>query len=140
MLQLLVILFSLFIFPQNSASLDLRIENAKNDQGLIRVLVFDESQAEGFPDKADKAIRMANLVIKNKVAIVNFDNLPPGKYAIAAFHDSTKSGKIRTNLVGFPIDRYGFSSNATGLMGPPSFEKASFILTTGKNSITISLR
>lgn len=138
MLQLIFLLISLFSFQSNQASLELRIENAKNDQGLVRVLVFN--QADGFPDKADKAIRMANLPIKNKVAKVTFDDLPPGNYAIAVFHDSSKSGKIRTNLVGFPLDRYGFSNNATGIMGPPSFEKAAFPITTGKNSITISMR
>lgn len=138
MFQTLFLLISLFTFQSNTASLELRIENAKNDQGLVRVLVFNE--AAGFPDKPDKAIRMANLSIKNKVAMITFDDLAPGNYAIAVFHDSTKSGKIRTNLVGFPLDRYGFSNNATGIMGPPSFEKAAFPITTGKNSITISMR
>lgn len=138
MFQLIFLLISLFSFQSNQASLELRIENAKNDQGLVRVLVFN--QAEGFPDKADKAVRMANLSIKNKIAVITFDDLPPGNYAIAVFHDSSKSGKIRTNLVGFPLDRYGFSNNATGIMGPPSFEKAAFPITTGKNSITISMR
>jgi uncharacterized protein (DUF2141 family) len=138
MIQLLFLLCSLFMQQGPSASIELRVENAKNDQGFVRVLLFNQS--EGFPSQADKAIRMANLTIKNKVATVTFEDLNPGNYAIAVFHDSTNTGKIRTNLLGYPTDRYGFSNNAAGLMGPPAFDKAAVKITTGKNLITISMR
>ncbi|UJP64586.1 DUF2141 domain-containing protein [Mongoliitalea daihaiensis] len=138
MFQLIFLFISLFSLQSSKGTLELTVENAKNDQGIIRILVFNQSN--GFPDQADKAIRMANVSVKNKVGTVKIEDLPLGTYAVAVFHDTSNTGKIRTNVLGYPVDRYGFSNNATGLLGPPSFEKAAFQLTTGKNSITISMR
>jgi len=71
---------------------------------------------------------------------ITLDNHPEGTYALSVFHDSQNTGKLRTNAFGVPRDGYGFSNNATGTFGPPSFEKASFKVTAGKNQVDIDLR
>jgi uncharacterized protein (DUF2141 family) len=68
---------------------------------------------------------------KGEVEVV-FENLPAGDYAISILHDVNKDGKMNTNFMGIPKEGYGFSNNVMGTMGPPSFEKAKFKLSSEK--------
>ncbi|MEN2281059.1 DUF2141 domain-containing protein [Algoriphagus sp. SE2] len=104
--------------------IQLTILESLNDEGMIQVLLFDNK--EGFPSNPEKALKSISLPIKNKKAEIILKGIKPGKYAISVFHDDDKDGKIKTNAIGIPIDKYGFSNNPTLLFGPPSFSKASF--------------
>jgi uncharacterized protein (DUF2141 family) len=64
--------------------------------------------------------------------------LPPGTYAIGIFEDAILNNRLDNYLFGVPRGQYGFSNNARGFMGPPSFEDASFSV-EGKTEISISL-
>lgn len=66
--------------------------------------------------------------------------LPAGRYAVAAFEDTSGSGKLRKSLAGIPEDPYGFSQDATGILGPPSFDQAAVDCGNDPVSITIHLR
>ena len=55
--------------------------------------------------------------------------LPPGEYALSVYHDLNENSKLDTGIFGIPTEKYGFSNNAKGYMGPPSFEKSKVILT-----------
>ncbi len=48
--------------------------------------------------------------------------------------------KLDKNFVGWPVEPYGFSRDAKGLIGPPAFEDASFQVDDGANTITINLK
>ena len=63
--------------------------------------------------------------------------LPSGKFAISVFHDINGDEELNTNFVGIPKEPYGFSK-ARGTFGPPSFEKASFVM-PGSPSLVIAL-
>jgi uncharacterized protein (DUF2141 family) len=52
--------------------------------------------------------------------------------------DSNKNEKLDTNFFGIPKEQFGFSNNAKGRFGPPSFESASFELDALKE-ISINL-
>ena len=64
--------------------------------------------------------------------------LPDGIYAIGLYVDSNKNEKLDTNFLGIPTEQFGFSNNAKGRFGPPSFESASFELDAFKE-ISINL-
>jgi uncharacterized protein (DUF2141 family) len=53
-----------------------------------------------------------------------FGGLPVGLYAIKSFADENGNGKLDTNLIGLPVERYGFANDARGRMGPPAFDAA----------------
>jgi uncharacterized protein (DUF2141 family) len=65
-----------------------------------------------------------------RVGSVTFHfDLPPGTYAAAAFHDANDNGKFDKNLLGWPLEGFGFSNNAhVSFFRPPSFAAASFKL------------
>jgi len=127
-----------FYQPQNPTALILNVTNVKNDQGLVRVLLFKGET--GFPDDEVKAFKSASVKIKDGKAVIDFGAIPVGTYAISVFHDSQNTGKLRTNAFGIPRDGYGFSNDAMGTFGPPSFEKAAFKVTASKNNVSIKLR
>lgn len=50
----------------------------------------------------------------------------PGRYVITIYHDANSNGKLDTNILGIPKERYGFSNNPGSRFGPPKFEKCLF--------------
>jgi uncharacterized protein (DUF2141 family) len=48
-------------------------------------------------------------------------------------------GGLRTNAFEIPRDGYVFSNDAMGTFGPPSYAKAAFKVTAGKNNVSIKL-
>lgn len=116
-------LFLLFLMtnPSDNPTLTLSITNIGSREGVVQVLIFD--QATGFPDTPSKAYKILKLPVQQETAMATVA-LPEGKYAISAFLDRDNDGKMRTGAFGIPKDPYGFSNNARGIFGPPSFEKA----------------
>ncbi|PSL01417.1 DUF2141 domain-containing protein [Cecembia rubra] len=136
-LTFILMLFAVKTTQANN-SLTLTVDKVKNEQGFIRVLLFKGET--GFPDSPEKAYKSASIKIVGNKAVVTFENIPEGIYALSVFHDSQNTGKLRTNAFGIPRDGYGFSNDAMGTFGPPSFEKASFKVTASKNHVQINLR
>ena len=66
--------------------------------------------------------------------------LPPGDYAVMAYHDLNSNGRLDTLPVGLPTEPYGFSNNSRGMFGPPSWRAASFRLTDAGARQVIRLR
>jgi uncharacterized protein (DUF2141 family) len=73
---------------------------------------------------ADKALAAQTLPLRDGKAQLVFAGLPAGRYVLKSFADENGNGKLDTNLVGLPIERYGFSNDARGRMGPPTFDAA----------------
>ena len=66
------------------------------------------------------------LRIRKDQARCDFEDIPPGTYAMAVVHDENMNGKLEMNWLGIPSEGYGFSNNAIGLLGAPSFSAAIF--------------
>ena len=122
----------------NQTSLQVSISGASSDAGSIRILVF--SKPSGFPDQVKQAVRSISLPSKNGKASFKLTDLPTGTYAIGVIHDQDNNGKLSTNAVGYPTEKFGFSNNPKVYFGPPSFEKAAFVLGKTAVLVEISLR
>ena len=70
-------------------------------------------------------------------AIYRFE-LPEGTYAIGIFVDANYNNEMDRNFFGVPKEQYGFSNDAKGSFGPPSFEEASFTI-SGDITLEINL-
>lgn len=81
-----------------------------------------------------------SVTIDNNTAIIEFEDLPFGEYAIKAFHDEDANNDLNTNILGIPIEDYGFSNNARGVFGPPSWENAKFELTANSKMVEIVIK
>ncbi len=74
------------------------------------------------------------------VVAVHFPNTLAGTYAVKVFHDVDENGTLDTNWMGIPKEPYGFSNDAMGTFGPPSFQQASFKVGTGRTTIRIRMK
>ena len=54
--------------------------------------------------------------------------IPAGNYAIGIFIDTNANEALDRNFLQIPTEQYGFSNNAKGRFGPPSFADAAFNL------------
>ena len=122
--------------------LNIEIENIEQ-KGTIYLAIYDNSTSFD-QDNQNKNINK-NRWVKSIVEVVNKNNftknveLKKGVYAISLFVDSNDNKIIDKNFLGIPTEQYGFSNNATGFLGSPSFKDASFNLVDDLN-IKISLK
>ena len=115
-----------------------KILNIRNSTGTVACALFESP--EGFPAEFLRfATNIMVIRIRAAQARCDFEDIPPGTYALAVVHDENMNGKLDTNLLGIPREGYGFSNDAKALLGPPSFPAASFVY-DGKNlNLTIGL-
>jgi len=115
------------------ANLSFRVTNLKNSEGKLVIAIFSSKQ-----DFLNKPVAEHSLEIDEDGNVAGvFSALPPGTYAIAAYHDKNDDGKLNTMAL-VPREDYGFSNNARSLFGPPSFKKASFEI--GQEDMEIEFR
>jgi uncharacterized protein (DUF2141 family) len=124
------ILFILFIFitvkpftSKGQHTLTIEISDLRNNNGQLMLAFYDDKEVK---------IKGISQAINGKKCIIVIENLKPGKYAFKYFHDENKNEKLDVNWIGIPKEGYGFSNNAKGSFGPPSFEKT--ILTVKENT------
>lgn len=72
------------------------------------------------------------VAIENGVAKITFETLEKGSYAIAVFHDRNRNGILDKNMLGMPVEKYGFSNNARETFSAPSFQSAAVNLDKSK--------
>lgn len=138
-LFLLVLSFfasSAFLSAQNSAQLSMTISNLEGMSGNIMIALYSSD----IPFLGDQTtLSHLEKVTASKSQIVTI-NVPEGKYAIAIYQDLNKDRELNTNFFGIPKEPYGFSNDAMGMAGPPSFEEAMIEVKAQKQSINIKLR
>lgn len=98
-------------------TLTIEIEGLQNNDGQV-ILEFSNEKGE--------KIKGITQDIADHTCIIVVNNLNPGKYAFKYFHDKNKNEKLDLKWMGIPKEGYGFSNNAKGTFGPPSFEKTIF--------------
>jgi uncharacterized protein (DUF2141 family) len=120
---MLALLITNLVSAQN-LTLTVAASGLKNDKGTVQVGLYD---AEGkFLNSIYKG---ASSSIKAKSATVVFSTIPAGVYAISAYHDENKNGKLDMNFMGIPKEDIACSNNAKGFMGPPKYVDAKFTAT-----------
>lgn len=116
-----------------------KILNIRNSLGTVACALFES--AAGFPEEY---LRMATNVMVIKVrkdqARCDFEDIPPGTYAMAVVRDENMNGKLDTSFLGLPREGDGFSNDATGPLGAPPFSAASFRYNGQHAELRMSLR
>ena len=139
---LVVLMFanlSAVAFAQSKCpGIHVQILNIRNSTGIVACALF-ESPA-GFPTEILRSARnVMVLKIQEAQARCDFENIPPGTYAIAVIHDENMNGKLDKTWLGVPKEGYGFSNGVIGVADAPSFSAASFPYDGQNLDLTISL-
>jgi uncharacterized protein (DUF2141 family) len=121
------------------AGIHIKILDIRNSTGSIACALFDSQ--EGFPIQfLHAATNVMVIKIRDTQARCDFEDIPPGNYAIAVVHDENMNGKLDSNRLGIPTEGYGFSNGARALLSAPSFSAASFRHDGGTLNLSIRLR
>lgn len=119
----------------SAAELTVTINGIASDKGKVLVALYDTAEIW-----MKRAIKYAGAEAKTNSLTVVMKDLPEGDYAISIHHDENGNGKFDTNVIGIPLEPYGFSNDAAGNFGPPTFEQAKFKLDGDKKSIVINFK
>jgi len=128
-------------FPNVAGDTDARlvvdVEGLKSKRGSVALALF--SDADSF-DRREDAARAEFVRLERKKLRWVVKDLPPGSYALVAYHDKNGNGELDRRAFGIPAEPYGFSNDARGRFGPPAFEAARFEIGPGKNRLKIRLK
>ena len=130
----LMLTSTLFTARVWAGDLTVEVSGLTQAKGDVQVALFDQQGQWLRKAVASKRVAAA----EGKVQIF-FENLPDGEYGLSVFHDLNGNGKLDMNMIGIPTEPYGFSNDAAGSFGPPSFADAKVKLEQDKKTISIRL-
>jgi uncharacterized protein (DUF2141 family) len=113
--------------------LTVEVRNTRGDQGVVNGALY-----AGGTTWLKTPLQGLREPVTGMTVLV-FRNLPAGTYALSLFQDENGNDKLDRNVAGTPLERYGFSRDAQGQMGPPVFPDAAVEL-AGDTTITVTLR
>lgn len=120
-----------------AAELTVAVSGVNSGKGRVYVALHRAAGGVTFPDMKGAVAGAWRLARKGGFS-VTFAGLEPGRYAVNGFHDDNGNGDLDTNLLGIPIEGYGFGNGAAGSFGPPDFTAAS-IAVNGKTSVELPI-
>lgn len=119
------------------STVTVRVQGLRHERGKVFVALYDSKRS--FAQKQGYAAG-AIVAAKDGGAVVVFSDVVPGRYAIAFFQDENGNQKLDTSLLGAPTEPFGFSKDAMGKFGPPSFDAAAIDVPAGSVSAVINAR
>jgi uncharacterized protein (DUF2141 family) len=124
-MKILTLALLLFFSGEKNHSLSINISGIKEIKGSLYIAIF--RPIDSFPVFGRQFKGLVKQV-KGTSQIITFNELPPGIYSIAVYHDINKNNVLDKNLLGIPTEIYGFSNNARRTFSAPSFQEAMVIL------------
>ncbi len=118
-----------------AAQLDIELTGVENDHGLVRVAVCTPAT---FTTKHCPFTGAAPA--KPGSVVVSVPDIPPGRYAVQAYHDEDGNGRLRRGLFGLPAEAIGFSRDARVRLGAPSFDEAAIDVAEPSTATRLQLR
>ena len=131
----------LLMSPAFAGTVTVEVRNIET-KGEMHLAIYDD--ADVFEnDNGEKGGAAKGIVegvieeVGTGTATYSFE-LPNGTYAIGIFVDTNYNNQMDRNFFGVPKEQYGFSNDAKGSFGPPSFKDASFTV-SGDMKLKINL-
>jgi uncharacterized protein (DUF2141 family) len=112
---------------QDSAQGGVKVEvtGLRNNNGQLVCSLWPGP--EGFPRDDSHILKHVTAPIKNASGECVFAGpFRAGDYAVTLFHDEDGSGKFKSNMIGYPLEGYGFSNNIVPQFSAPAFEQCKF--------------
>ena len=124
------------LFAADNATLTVTLKNVRDASGAVRAGLYREPATFR---KEDRAVEVAQMPAAPGEVTLSFADLPPGRYAIMAYHDENGDGQLNRRFGMFPTEGYGLSNNPQ-VVGPPAFADSAFEAGEKAHTITIELR
>ena len=109
------------------------VRGFQGGSGQAAFALFDDSDTYA---SSSRPFRAAFVPIASGESTWRLEGVPPGRYAVKAYHDTNANQRLDTGAFGIPKEPYGFSNDARGRRGPPLWSAASFDVGGGETNIT----
>ncbi|RYZ74012.1 MAG: DUF2141 domain-containing protein [Lysobacteraceae bacterium] len=119
-----------------AGELTVNLHGIRVQGGLVKVAVVDSQQAW---DGGAAPVQVDGAPAQGETAKFTFKDLKPGRYAVMVTHDENANGKLDMNVMGMPLEGYGFSNNPS-VMRKPTWEEAGFEVSGSDAAIDVALR
>jgi uncharacterized protein (DUF2141 family) len=116
------------------APIEVAVSGVRSANGMVRVVACPQSQfLKDCPWSASAPARPGTVTVL-------LGAVPPGRYAVQAFHDENGDGRLNTNWLGIPREGVGFSNDAMAHLTIPRFAKAAFDHGTAAQKVPVTIR
>lgn len=103
----------------NAGPVTVSIDQVRHGSGTVAIALCDE---DGFL----RQCQWGEVVPARQGQVTaEFEDVPPGDYAVMAFHDENGDGRMARRDNGMPAEGWAFSNPDRSYQGPPSFAAAS---------------
>lgn len=119
--------------PAHAATVEVHVTGTAGGKGNVSVAVCDR---ERF---LKQCAYSASVPARDGETLVTIKEVPAGTWAVLAYQDDNANGQLDRNLIGIPSENYGFSRDARGRFGPPSFDDAAIAVKDETVSATVRL-
>ena len=99
----------------------IRITGAATDKGTMKMAIYGSEAT--FSNPLNAVFATSETITGGEVFVPVSMNVLPENIAITVFHDENDDSILNKNTIGFPSERYGYSRNARGLTGPPTWNQ-----------------
>jgi uncharacterized protein (DUF2141 family) len=124
------------VFAEEPDAFRIELFNVAPGKGQILVAVCREREFLG----STCAFKLTTPATENpQVVRIPKSALSAGRYAVQVIYDLNSNGKLDSNLLRIPQEPVGFSRDAKGRMGPPSFEQAAVDFDGAPRQLSIHL-
>lgn len=118
----------------SAATIEVRVTGVVAGKGKVAVAVCDK---DTFLKDCKYS---AKAPAKDGENVITVKDVPAGTWAVLSYQDENDNGELDRNIVGIPKENYGFSRDARGRFGPPSFEDAAFAVSGDTATAAVKLR
>jgi uncharacterized protein (DUF2141 family) len=101
-----------------TATVEVHVTAVAGGKGKINIAVCDR---ERF---LKQCAYTASVPARDGENVIAVPGVPKGTWAVLVYQDENENGELDRNLLGIPKENYGFSRDAAGRFGPPSFDEA----------------
>lgn len=111
------------------------VGNVRNARGRVHIDLCDQQHflEDGCPFEGDVPAQVGTTT-------VTIRGVPPGRYAVQAYHDENANGRVDRVLFGIPREGIGFSRDARIRLGPPKWADAVLTYNGGTERTALRLR
>jgi uncharacterized protein (DUF2141 family) len=118
----------------NDGALRVVVSDVRSSSGQVRVDVCPQS------DFLKDCRFGAEAPARQGETVVVVPGLPPGEYAVQAYHDGNQNHQVDRNIIGLPTEEVGFSKDPPLRLHAPTFKSTAFNYSGGEQTISLRLR
>ncbi len=127
---------SLLAQSGGQGSVILKITGLRSEKGQVKIAVFNSSEKW----LGEEPVYSSTIKVDGQSVTWKMNDVPYGDYGVAVFHDENSNGKMDKNILGMPLEPYGFSNNVRITFGPPKWDNAKFAVKGSTTEVSIEVK